>query len=144
MTMTMSKCIQWHKSLNDRGYGQEFYNGKNTKAHRAEWMRVNGSIPEGFVLDHICHNEAAKAGECAGGWTCKHRACVNLEHLQLVSQSENVLSGMHSIDVKESCPKGHSYKDERNIMIRKSGKRECAECNRQRANAVYARRLQVA
>jgi len=142
--MTMSKCIQWHKSLNDRGYGQEFYNGKNTKAHRAEWMRVNGSIPEGFVLDHICHNEAAAKGECAGGATCSHRACVNLDHLQLVSQSENILSGMHSIDVKESCPKGHSYKDERNIMIRKSGKRECAECNRQRANAVYARRLQVA
>lgn len=142
--MTMSKCIQWHKSLNERGYGQEFYNGKNTKAHRAEWMRANGPIPEGFVLDHICHNEAAKNGECAGGATCSHRACVNLDHLQLVSQSENILNGLHSIDVKESCPKGHSYKDERNIMIRKSGKRECAECNRQRANAVYARRLQVA
>jgi len=107
-------------------------------------MKANGPIPEGFVLDHICHNEAAAKGECAGGATCSHRACVNLDHLQLVSQSENILSGMHSIDVKECCPKGHSYKDERNIMIRKSGKRECAECNRQRANAVYARRLQVA
>jgi hypothetical protein len=89
------------------------------------------------VLDHTCHNEAAQRGECAGGWTCEHRACVNLDHLRLVSPSENVLAGNHSIDTKTSCPKGHSYKDERNIMIRKSGKRECAECNRQRATANY-------
>lgn len=141
--MTMSKCIQWHKSLNERGYGQEFYNGKNTKAHRAEWIRVNGPIPESFVLDHICHNEAARAGKCAGGATCRHRSCVNLDHLRLVSQSENILNGLHSIDVKEGCPKGHSYKDERNIMIRKSGQRECAECNRIRARAVWANRVKV-
>ena len=137
MSMTMTKCVIWHKSKNDRGYGQEFFRGKNTKAHRAEWIRANGEIPEGFVLDHTCHNEAAQRGECAGGWTCEHRACVNLDHLRLVSPSENVLAGNHSIDTKTSCPKGHSYKDERNIMIRKSGKRECAECNRQRATANY-------
>ena len=140
----MTTCEQWTKSINERGYGQAWIHGKKYKAHRAIWIDANGEIPEGMVVDHKCHNEAAKAGECAGGATCTHRACVNLEHLQLVSQSENILSGMHSIDVKECCPKGHSYKDERNIMVRKNGKRECAECNRQRANAVYARRLQVA
>jgi hypothetical protein len=135
--MTMTKCVIWHKSKNDRGYGQEFFRGKNTKAHRAEWIRANGEIPEGYVLDHTCHNEAAKAGKCEGGYTCEHRACVNLDHLRLVSPSENVLAGNHSIDTKANCPQGHSYKDERNIMVRKNGKRECAECNRQRAAANY-------
>jgi hypothetical protein len=140
----MSKCIQWHKSLGTTGYGQIGVEGKMWRAHRWLWTKVNGPISQGFVLDHTCHNEAAAKGECAGGHTCVHRACVNLDHLQLVSQSENILLGMHSIDVKESCPKGHSYRDEKNIMVRKNGKRECAECNRKRANATYARRLQVA
>lgn len=141
--IVMSECIKWHKSLNERGYGQEFYKGKNTKAHRAEWMKVNGPIPEGYVLDHTCHNEALAKGECKGG-PCEHRSCVNLDHLRLVSQSENILAGLHSIDVKESCPKGHSYKEVKNILIRKDGKRECAECNRIRARATWANRLKVA
>jgi len=136
-----SKCLPWHKSLNEHGYGQTFVDGKHAKAHRAVWAEANGPIPEGMVIDHKCHNEAANAGECAGGFTCSHRACVNLDHLQLISQSENILLGLHSIDVKEACPQGHSYNDKRNIMIRKSGKRECAECNRSRSRMVWATRL---
>lgn len=139
----MSECIQWHKCLNERGYGQEFYNGKNTKAHRAEWMKVNGPIPDGFILDHTCHNEAARKGECQGGVTCSHRACVNLEHLELVTQRENVLRGLHSRDSRTTCPKGHEN-NEANTMIRKSGKRECAECNRARSRAVWANRVKAA
>jgi len=135
----MSDCKIWHKSLNKRGYGQEYYNGKNTKAHRAEWMRVNGPIPVGFVLDHTCHNEAVKKQECAGGITCKHRACVNLEHLEIVTTSANVMGGIHNRDNRATCPKGHEN-NEANTMIRKNGKRECAECNRVRARAVYAKR----
>lgn len=139
----MTECIIWHKSKNEKGYGQEFFRGKNTKAHRAEWIRANGEIPDGFVLDHTCHNEAAKEGKCSGGVTCVHRACVNLNHLQLVSVSENTLRGMHSIDVKPFCPKKHSYRDKKNIMIRKNGKRECAECNRQRASYNYHNKVKV-
>ena len=137
--MTMSDCIIWHKSKNEKGYGRDFLNGRNTKAHRAAWIRAFGEIPDGLVVDHICHNEAALRGECNGGYECKHRTCVNLEHLRLVTPSQNVLAGMHSIDVKLACPRGHSYRDERNIMIRASGKRECAECNRIRARATYAK-----
>lgn len=141
----MSECIQWHKSLGTTGYGQIGVEGKMWRAHRWLWTQSNGPIPEGFVLDHVCHNEAAKNGECAGGLTCSHRACVNLEHLQLVSQSENIMNGLHGIDVKATCPKGHSYRDARNILVRKNGKRECAECGRVRANAHYwGKKVQVA
>jgi len=138
--MTMSECVIWHKSKNEKGYGQDYLNGKNTKAHRAAWIRAYGEIPKGMIVDHKCHNEAAKLGECLGGVTCLHRACVNIDHLQLATQSQNVSSGIWSIDVKATCPKGHSYKDERNIMTRANGVRECAECNRERARRNWANR----
>lgn len=134
----MSDCIIWDKSIKETGYGQTFFRGKVTRAHRVAWIKAHGEIPQGMVVDHICHNEAVQRGECKGGVTCKHRACVNIEHLRLVSYSENILAGTHNIDNRSHCPQGHPFIKE-NIMIRKNGKRECAECNRVRARAVYAR-----
>lgn len=139
----MTDCIRWHKSLNERGYGQAWLDGKNISAHRAEWIKAFGAIPAGMVVDHNCHNEAARNSECEGGVTCAHRACVNLDHLRLVSQKENVLSGIHSRDSKTACPQGHPTTAD-NTMTRKSGKRECAECNRARARAVWANRVKAA
>lgn len=136
----MSDCIIWHKSIRDTGYGQTYFRGKVTKAHKAVWIEANGDIPEGFVLDHICHNEAVQRGECKGGFTCKHRACVNLDHLRLASQSENVMGGVHNIDNRSHCNQGHPFIKE-NIMVRKNGNRECAECNRVRARANYRKKV---
>jgi len=127
-------------SINERGYAQEWFEGDKIYSHRLAWIQAYGEIPDGMVIDHKCHNEAALRGECEGGNNCQHRACINIEHLELTTQSQNILNGLHSIDVKRACPKGHSYRDERNIMIRKSGKRECAECNRERARANWANR----
>jgi hypothetical protein len=94
---------------------------KSIKAHRAAWMLTNGPVPEGMVLDHICRN----------------RACINLDHLRVVTQRENIMAGLHNIDNRSHCNQGHPF--EGNIMVRKSGKRECAECNRVRAKANYAK-----
>lgn len=140
----MSDCIIWHKALTENGYGQARHNGKGVRAHRLAWSSVYGEIPEGLFVDHVCHNEAVLRGECAGGRTCQHRACINIDHLQLVTNRENIMNGIHNIDNRDACNKGHSYKDERNIMVRKSGKRECAECNRERARANWANRMKVA
>jgi hypothetical protein len=142
--MTMSDCIIWHKSKNEKGYGQDFLEGKKLKAHRAAWIRVNGKIPAGMVIDHVCHNEAAYKGECQGGDTCLHRACVNIEHLRMTTQGENLRSGLHGVRTKATCPKGHDYRDPNNIMVRKNGKQECAQCNRERATMNYLKSKQVA
>jgi hypothetical protein len=137
----MTECIIWKQSLKETGYGQTFFQGKVTRAHRAAWIEANGDVPKGFIVDHICHNEAVERGECKGGFTCKHRACVNLDHLRLASQSENIMSGIHNIDNRSHCNQGHPF--EGNIMVRKSGKRECAECNRVRARANYAKKVNI-
>lgn len=135
----MTDCILVKASLATNGYGYLRVNKKSYRAHRGAWVRVNGEIPAGMVIDHICHNEAAKRGECQGGITCVHRACINIDHLRLVTQSENVLAGMHSIDTRSHCNQGHPFIKE-NIMIRKNGKRECAECNRARSRANWAKK----
>ena len=69
-----SECIinVSHK-LNKDGYFRKCINGKNEMYHRHVWERVNGTIPEGYEIDH----------------KCKNRACCNIEHLQLLSSSEH-------------------------------------------------------
>lgn len=55
------------------GYGY-YCNGGNHRAHRWAWERVNGSIPDGLVVMHLCDN----------------KLCCNLEHLRLGTQAENI------------------------------------------------------
>ena len=121
----MSDCIIWEKFINENGYGQTFFQGKVTRAHRAAWIKAHGLIPKGLVLDHTCHNPK----ECEGGVTCIHRACVNVDHLRLITQQENVMAGRHNIDNRSHCNQGHPFIKE-NIMVRKNGKRECAACRK--------------
>lgn len=137
--VAMSECEIWQGFKNDSGYGIKIVNYKRKRAHRLAWEKANGEIPEGMVIDHKCHGEALAKGECQGGVTCLHRACVNVEHLELVTQSENILRGLQAIDVRKVCRKGHDFTNSNNIMVRSNGKRECAQCNRDRANMNYAK-----
>lgn len=133
----MTKCILVKSYASTNGYGNLIVDGKNYRAHRGAWIRAYGAIPKNMVVDHMCHNEAVQRDECEGGITCVHRACINPEHLRLVTQRENVMAGKHSIDNRSHCNQGHPFIKE-NIMTRKNGHRECAECNRVRARAVWA------
>lgn len=135
----MTDCIYYKGSLNGSGYANTVLNGKKTKAARALWIKTYGPISNGLVVDHLCHTEAVSRDECEGGVTCKHRACINIDHLRLITQKENILAGRHNIDNRSHCNQGHPFIKE-NIMIRKNGKRECAECNRVRARANWANR----
>jgi hypothetical protein len=120
--MVMTDCINWHKSIKDTGYGQTFFRGKVMRAHRVAWIKANGEIPDGMVIDHMCRN----------------RACVNVEHLRVVTQYENLMAGLHNIDNRTHCNQGHLF--EGNIMVRANGNRECAECNRVRSRNNYAKK----
>ena len=118
----MTDCIEAKTSTIVNGYRKLWVGNKNVRAHRWAWELVNGKIPTDKVIDHICRN----------------RSCVALDHLRLVTQQENIMAGLHNIDNRSHCNQGHPF--EGNIMVRKNGKRECAECNRVRARAVWAKK----
>jgi hypothetical protein len=65
-------CWEWTSTLNPTGYGT-FHLKTTRPAHRVSWEMVNGPIPPGMSLDHICHN----------------RKCVNPVHLRLATQNQN-------------------------------------------------------
>lgn len=67
-------CWRWTGALDPDGYGQVSVAGKTKQAHFASWEAVNGPVPEGHELDHLC----------------RVRCCVNPDHLEAVTHSENV------------------------------------------------------
>jgi hypothetical protein len=66
-----SACWVWKMSIGPSGYG---YKG-NKMAHRYYWEKVNGPVPIGLELDHLCST----------------RACMRPDHLEPVTRSENML-----------------------------------------------------
>ena len=121
----LSPCITAKRGITTNGYSRIYINGKQTQSHRWAWELLNGEIPEGKVIDHMCSN----------------KLCIAPDHLRLVSQQENIMAGLHNIDNRTHCNSGHLF--EGNIMVRKSGKRECAECNRVRARANYTKKVKA-
>lgn len=112
-------CLVWTGALYPNGYGMISTKGKNTRVHRYAWERENGPIPDGLVIDHLCRN----------------RKCVSPDHLEVVTQAENVRRGEagHHMRQKskaiDSCPRGHAYTPE-NTRINRAGARVCRTCVR--------------
>lgn len=78
-------CMEWQAKRDRNGYGilkivDDSGARRYTGAHRAAWLAFVGPIEGELVVDHLCRNVA----------------CVNVDHLRLVSHSENVTCGDHS------------------------------------------------
>jgi hypothetical protein len=112
-------CWLWQGAIDRVGYGEVWWRGKRHRAHRAVYAALRGEWPV-HELDHLCR--------------VKH--CVNPDHLEPVSHSENLRR--HYAKTVEACPYGHPY-DEDNTYMDK-GKRRCRECMRQRQRYYRARK----
>ena len=99
------------------GYANGKYKGKQMTAHRAIWLELHGQVPEGMVIDHVCHSVAVREGMCKGGDKCIHRCCVNPAHLELVTHEENMKRGSFKLRNKKTCKNGHEVTEE-NILVR--------------------------
>lgn len=121
------KCLRWQGPHSPEGYGRLGVKAYGTShAHRAAWIRAHGPIPENLVIDHV----AARG--------CKFRDCVNVEHLEPVTQKVNMERGGAQFGDwgqadKTECPAGHPY-DEINTYTYKtkdgSTERHCRTCRR--------------
>lgn len=70
-------CWIWSGAIHGNGYGVFRWNGRNGQAHRFSYEAHKGAIPVGLVIDHLC----------------RVRNCVNPDHLEAVTQGENLRRG---------------------------------------------------
>ena len=116
-------CWLWRGRIQPNGYGQfaiKRDQWQHVYAHRYSYMLLQ-AIPAGLQLDHLCRN----------------RACVRPDHLEPVTQGENLMRGTHARITH--CPHGHPY-DAENTRYR-NGTRQCHQCELRRNRASRARRL---
>jgi hypothetical protein len=113
-------CWIWTGALSNNGYGQFRQSGRTRSAHRVAHEMYIGPIPDGLTIDHTCHN----ADESCDGGSCRHRRCVNPEHLEAVAQGENSKRA-----ARDKCPKGHEYTPENTRRRKDNGRRICVACD---------------
>lgn len=119
-------CWDWQGYKTERGYGRLSVHGKPTPAHRASYEAFVGPIPDGLVTDHLCRNTS----------------CVNPDHLEAVTQRENIRRGEapSAQSVRSNrCRNGHLFSPA-NTYVTRSGTRVCRSCQRKYSRAYYAAR----
>ena len=101
---TLEGCWIWLGKLTSDGYGVF----ERTTAHRYAYQRLVGEFARQLSCDHLCFE----------------RSCVNPEHVDPVTQGENVRRSLHRRKKKAACPQGHA-----NVPANKD-RWGCAICRR--------------
>lgn len=113
-----SGCWLWDGYVDEGGYGRFSPQWKISPmyAHRASYEIHNGPIPSGMNIDH----------------KCRMRCCVNPDHLEAVSQAENINRGNLVALRRERthCKNGHELVPG-DFYMRKTHK-VCLVCDRER------------
>jgi hypothetical protein len=103
-----SGCVEW-TGYKLKGYGRIKRGGEVVYTHRAMYELMEGPVPDGMELDHLCRNHS----------------CANVAHLEPVPHQVNMARGAWGL--KTHCPQDHPL-DGRN-----NRERYCLTCNRERA-----------
>ncbi len=128
-----SPCFEWQGSLEIGGYGyitRTKPRRVNLRVHRLAWECLNGPIPDGMYLDHLCRN----------------RRCINVDHFEVVTHRENTLRGIGTPAVnqrKTHCKRGHQLSGI-NLYTYKNRNghpaRTCRTCRQMHMKLFYVRK----
>lgn len=125
----------WLGYRKPNGYGEMGIGRKVFLAHRVAYELFVGPIPDGMTLDH----------------KCRERACVNPDHLEPVTNRENILRGISPSAQNAHathCTQGHPFDDENTYSYTwdRTGQkaRICKACNLARAKERYCARMFIA
>jgi len=119
-----SSCWIWLGGKTKQGYGaisKSCYG--EILAHRYSYKTLKGEISNGLVLDHLCRTPS----------------CVNPDHLEAVTNKENLLRGVgvSAINAKKAlCPRGHKY----DYTNPNNGHRRCRACDNLKQRALRAKK----
>lgn len=121
-------CWIWVGRSMSNGYGRFSHKGRDWLAHRLAYTLAKGDIPAGLVIDHLCQN----------------KMCVRPDHLEAVTQKENVqrapLGGTAAVNAtKTHCANGHPY-SAANTRRATNGARVCRECDNAASRRYRARK----
>ena len=74
-------CWIWQRSKHYLGYGNVHRVDQSKYAHVVYYTAKYGPVPDGLVLDHLC----------------EQKDCVNPDHLEAITQTENIRRCRHTI-----------------------------------------------
>lgn len=104
-------CRIWTGLLNPDGYGISY----KRRAHIEAWELVNGPVPKGLELDHLCFQ----------------RDCCEETHLEAVTYAENIRRSVVARRLYKAnwthCQRSHELSGT-NLRFTADGRRICKEC----------------
>lgn len=112
-------CDLWLGALDEDGYGKMTYRSLSYRAHRIAYELRNGPIPDGYTIDHLC----------------RVKDCVNPEHMELVTPSENSRRRQADAEPESWCRSGrHELAGDNVIYSLRDGvnRRRCRACTNER------------
>lgn len=125
-------CTIWLGHIDREGYGivSVRFGGvrRATGAHRIAYILAKGRIPDEYVIDHLCRT----------------RNCVNADHLEAVTNAENVRRGFPGRPpvFVDACPAGHPT-EPGSYYLSPKGYKQCRAC-RYASKVRYRAKLKAA
>jgi len=118
-----SGCWTWVAGVKNTGYGV-IRQDEEQYAHRISYQLFVGPITPTLEIDHLCRN----------------RACVNPEHLEPVTQRENL---HRALVARKRCKSGRHERTPENTFTRTNGIKTCHPCLKDSYRRADAKRPQA-